>query len=67
MWLVGILMPVFVTVQLLLKIDAPQVPDFLVASLFVQGMAIALRWAVLVHRPTQADFDVYRQDAGVHP
>ena len=58
-----ITVPVLVTVQLVIKLYDPTFLEPVIASLFVQGVAVAILWPSYRYRVDQHDFDVYRRDA----
>jgi hypothetical protein len=55
--------PVLITVQLIIKVFDPDLLEPVIASLYCQGVALAVLWPVYSYRVDQIDFDVYRPDA----
>jgi MFS family permease len=55
--------PVLLTVWLTIKIFDPDLLEPVIASLYCQGIALALLWPSYSYRVDKVDFDVYRQDA----
>jgi len=55
--------PVLITVQLTIKLFDPDLLEPVIASLFCQGVALALLWPLYSYRVDKVDFDVYRGDA----
>jgi hypothetical protein len=56
--------PVLITVWLTIKIFDPDLLEPVIASLYCQGIAVAVLWPSFTYRVDQVDFDVYRRDAG---
>ena len=55
--------PVPLTVWLTIRIFDPDLPEPVIASLYCQGIALALLWPSFRYRVDKVDFDVYRPDA----
>ena len=55
--------PVLITVWLTIKLFAPDLLEPVIASLYCQGIALALLLPSYSHRVDQVDFDVYKRDA----
>jgi len=55
--------PVLLTVWLTIRIFDPEFLEPVIASLYCQGIALALLWPSYSYRVDKVDFDVYRQDA----
>lgn len=55
--------PVLVSAQLIVKRIDPDLLEPVIASLFCQGVAVALLWPFYSYRVDKVDFDVYRWDA----
>lgn len=55
--------PVLLTVWLTIRIFDPDLLEPVIASLYCQGIALALLWPTYSYRVDKVDFDVYRQDA----
>lgn len=54
--------PVLLTVWLTIRIFDPDLLEPVIASLYCQGIALALLWPSYSHRVDEVDFDVYRED-----
>jgi MFS family permease len=55
--------PVLLTAWLTIRIFDPDLLEPVIASLYCQGIALALLWPSYSYRVDKVDFDVYRQDA----
>jgi hypothetical protein len=55
--------PALLTVWLTIQIFDPNLLEPVIASLFCQGIALALLWPTYSYRVDKVDFEVYRQDA----
>jgi hypothetical protein len=55
--------PVLLTVWLTIKIFDPDLLEPVIASLYCQGIALALLWPSYSYRVDKVNFDVYRPDA----
>jgi hypothetical protein len=55
--------PILLSAWLIVRIFDPHLLEPVIASLFCQGIALALLWPSYSYRVDQIDFDVYRQDA----
>jgi hypothetical protein len=55
--------PVLLAVWLTIRIFNPDLLEPVIASLYCQGIALALLWPSYRYRVDKVDFDVYRQDA----
>jgi hypothetical protein len=55
--------PVLLTVWLTIRIFDPDLLEPVIASVYCQGIALALLWPSYSYRVDKVDFDVYRQDA----
>jgi hypothetical protein len=55
--------PVLLTVWLTIRLFDPDPPEPVIASLFCQGVALALLWPSYSYRVDKVDFDVYKRDA----
>lgn len=55
--------PLLITANLIVKLLDPGRLEPVIASLFCQGVAVALLWPIYSYRLDEVDFDVYRQDA----
>lgn len=56
--------PVLLSAWLIIIIFNPDFLEPVIASLYCQGIALALLWPSYSYRVDKVDFDVYRQDAG---
>jgi hypothetical protein len=57
-----IVVPVLTAASLVIKLFDPDLLEPAIASLFCQGVAVALLWPLYQHRVDKVDFDVYKQD-----
>lgn len=55
--------PLLITANLILKLFDPDLLEPVIASLFCQGVAVAVLWPFYSYRMDKVDFDVYRRDA----
>ena len=55
--------PVLITANLTIKLFDPDLLEPVIASLFCQGVALALLWPLYSYRVDKVDFDVYKRDA----
>ena len=55
--------PVLLTVWLTIRIFDPDILEPVIASLYCQGIALALLWPSFSYRVDKVNFDVYRQDS----
>ena len=55
--------PVLLTAWLTLRIFHPHLPEPVIASLYCQGIAMAVLWHSYSYRVDKVDFDVYKRDA----
>jgi hypothetical protein len=55
--------PVLLTVWLTIRLFDPELLEPVIASLFCQGVALALLWPSYSYRVDRVDFDVYKRDA----
>jgi MFS family permease len=55
--------PVLLTVWLTIRIFDPDHLEAVIASLYCQGISLALMWPTYSYRVDKVDFDVYKQDA----
>jgi hypothetical protein len=55
--------PVLLTVWLTIKLFDPDLLEPVIASLYCQGIALALLWPSYSYRVDKVDFDVYKRDA----
>lgn len=55
--------PVLIAANLVAKLFDPGRLEPVIASLFCQGVAVALLWPFYTHRVDEVDFDVYRRNA----
>ena len=51
------------TVWLTIRIFDPDILEPVIASLYCQGIALALLWPSFSYRVDKVNFDVYRQDS----
>lgn len=58
-----IVVPVLTAASLIIKLFDPDLLQPVIASLFCQGVALALLWPLYQHRVDKVDFDVYKREA----
>jgi hypothetical protein len=59
---VCIAVPVLITAKLTIALYDPDLLEAVIASLYCQGVALAMLWPSISYRVDQVDFDVYRPD-----